>query len=206
MKDALYEESAKSQKSASEAKLYTIFHVLSIVFLVAIVIQVVVFVAMELPRYIYFRDDAGNRMSGTDIIFSLITWVILLAILVLGWFIGFKMKRRFNVSYDYLFVEDELRITKVFNDKKRKYLRTLEADHILKIGYCDKESYERTVSGLQGKKPQKLTPNQTPSEDKIFIYVLYSSTIEKNVYVIECRQMMLEYLVRAAGRNKFERE
>ena len=206
MKDALYEESAQSQKSATEAKLYTVFHVLSIVFLVAIVIQLIVFVSMELPRYIYFRDEAGNRMSGMDIVFSLIAWAILLGLFVLGWFIGFKMKRRFNVSYDYLFVEDELRITKVFNGKKRKYLFTLEADHILKIGYCEKESFERTVSGLQGKKPKMLTPNQTASEEKMFIYILYSSTIEKNVYVIECRQMMLEYLVRAAGRNKLERE
>ena len=44
------------------------------------------------------------------------------------------------------------------------------------------------------------------AEGKIFIYLLYSSSIEKRVYVLECRKELLEYLVFAAGRNKFERQ
>ena len=62
------------------------------------------------------------------------------------------------------------------------------------------------MAGLQGKKAVPLTPNNEPAEGKIFIYLLYSSSIEKRVYVLECRKELLEYLVFAAGRNKFERQ
>ena len=108
------------------------------------------------------------------------------------------------MSYDYTFVEDELRVTKVFNGKSRKHIRTFKAEQILKIGYVDSASFERTIAGLQGKKAIPLTPNQEPAEGKIFIYILYSTSVEKKVYVLECRKELLEYLVFATGRSKFE--
>ena len=49
-----------------------------------------------------------------------------------------------------------------------------------------------------------LTPNREPVEGKIFIYIHYSSSIEKKLYVLECRKELLEYVVFAAGRNKFD--
>ena len=74
----------------------------------------------------------------------------------------------------------------------------------VKIGYVESASFDRTIAGMQGKKPVLLTPNREPAEGKMFIYLLYSSSVEKKVYVLECRKELLEYLVFAAGRNKFE--
>ncbi|MGN1078124.1 MAG: hypothetical protein ACI4ST_06370 [Candidatus Gallimonas sp.] len=207
MRDALYEESAQSQKAKSEARMYTVIHVLSIVFIVLGIVQLLICM-MVVPGIIgqYTNPQEGEaQLTGLGLAIGLIMWIGPVALWALMAFLAYRFKRRFNLSFDYLFVEDELRITKVFNGKKRKYLVTLKTDQMLKIGNCeDEEGFENTVRGLNGKKPKFMTPNREPAEGKMFIYILYSSSIEKNVYVIECRMEMLEYIVRAAGRNKLE--
>lgn len=211
-KEALYEESAQSVKAKSEARMYTVFHVVSIVFFVLGILYAFVCL-LVVPDIIYqylhpeaLAESGQPPMTGAGLAVSLVMWLGMLVMFFLIAFAFFRFKRRFNVSYDYLFVEDELRLTRVFNGKKRKFITTLKSDQILKIGYCDKDSYERTLAGMGGRKPRFMTPNSEPAEDKQFIYILYSSSQEKNIYVLECRQMMLEYLVRAAGMNKFERQ
>ena len=91
----------------------------------------------------------------------------------------------------------------MFNGKTRKHLLTMKADQMLMIGYADTDSYERLLAGQRNKKPTYLTPNREPAEGKIFIYIHYSTSIGKTLYVLECRKEMLEYVVFAAGRNKF---
>ena len=76
---------------------------------------------------------------------------------------------------------------------------------MLKIGYADKDSFQRTLEGIRNKKAVYFTPNKEPAEGKMFIYILYSTSIEKTLYVLECRQQLLEFIVMAAGINKFER-
>jgi energy-coupling factor transporter transmembrane protein EcfT len=198
MREAFYEESAGCAKSVSEAKKYTILHVLSIIAFV-----IAGFIAIYSISAISYIVSAASE-EGLSPVFAIIEYVsFFVMFLLLG--IGFFLwKRRYNLSYDYVFVEDELRISKVFNGKKRKFLKTLKADQILKIGFCENESYERTLSGMHSK-PKFYTPNDEPTEGKRMVYILYSSSVEKTVYIIECRDMMLEYLVRAAGRNKLER-
>lgn len=191
-RSALYEESAVAADERGEARKYQIFHVASIIFLVLGAIMVF-FSLTFIPGMV--EDGAWA---------SLVFWCLMLACFVGFFFLFWKIKRRFNLSYDYNFVQDELRITKVFNGKSRKYLVTLRADQMLKIGYVDSASFDRTLAGFHGKKPTYLTPNRVPAEGKIFIYIHYSSTLEKTLYVLECRTELLEYIVFAAGRNKFE--
>ena len=198
-KNAFYEESAVSAHSQTEAKYYTVFRVLSLVFFV--LAGIMVFLSV-----LWVPDMVQTAPSGAALAFTLILWFGGMAVLVLIGFLFGRIKRRFNVSYDYTFVEDELRITKVFGGHKRKYLVTIPADRILKIGYCEQPSFQSTLAGMSGKKAKYLTPNHEPMEDKIWIYILLSSTIEKSLYVLECRKELLEYLVRAAGINKFERQ
>lgn len=195
-----YEESAGSQRSGKESKYYTVFHVAGIVFFIFTAFGVFLSFMM-IPSMISEANKVGANPT-----FSIVSWCLgvlsLAAIGVLFW----RLKRRFNVSYDYVFVEDELRITKVFNGRKRKYLYLIKAADILKIGYCESDSYQDTLNGMQGKKPKIVTPNSEPTEGKEFIYVLQNETLGKQLYVLECRKTMLEFLVRAAGVNKFVRK
>lgn len=197
-KDALCEESAQPVNASKQAKWYTVFYVLFIIFAVATFIHLFVCV-MVLPSII-------KEARGLALAYYLLTWLLPLVALALTSFLFFRMRLRFNVSFDYLFVQDELRITKVFNGKKRKHLVTLSADHILQIGYCEGTAFDRTYAGLNGAKPKVMTPNRDPAEGKDFIHILYTSSMGKTMYIIECRKEMLEYLVMAAGRNKFVRE
>ena len=197
-KDALYEESAQPINAKKQARWYMAFHVLFILFSVATVIHLFVCI-MVLPTGL-------KGVKGMALAFMLIVWLAPLAVLALTAFLFFRFRLRFNVSYDYLFVQDELRVTKVFNGRKRKHVVTLDMDHILQIGYCDGDSFERTKAGQHGAKPKLLSPNHEAADEKDFIYILYSTSLGKTLYILECKKELLEYLVLAAGRNKFVRE
>ncbi|MBD5636541.1 MAG: hypothetical protein HDP28_01795 [Clostridia bacterium] len=197
-KDALYEESAQPVDAKKQARWYMTFQVLCIIFAVAAVIYLFICI-MVLPTGL-------KGVKGTALVLSLVLWLVPLVALVLSSFLFFRVRRRFNVSYDYLFVQDELRITKVFNGRKRKHIVTLDAEHIMQLGYCEGTTFDRTYAGLNGSKPRIMTPNRDPAEGKEFIHILYSSSVGKTLYILECKKEMLEYLVLAAGRNKFIRE
>ena len=195
----LYEESASSLRAEREAKTYKLFFILSLV-VVVIGVFVLIFALNIVPGFFFDKEmNTPTRIVGT------VMWVGLVGSVFGMAFAFWKLKNRFNQSYDYLFVEDELRITRVLNGRKRKFIITIKSDEILKIGWVEKDSFEDTLRGMQGKKPRIMTPNREPAEGKEFIYILVSILGEKTMYVIECRQQMLEYLVAVAGRTKLER-
>ena len=199
-RSAFYEESAISTREKAERRSYLVFHIASIVMLI-IAALLVLFSLTSVPSIL-----GDEELTGVQKVVSIVVWCLPILSLV-GFFFLFRyIKRKFNVSFDYTFVEDELRVTKVFNNKSRKHLHTFKADQILQIGYVDSASFERTIAGIQGKKAIPLTPNREPAEGKMLIYLLYTSSVGKKVYVLECRQELLEYLVFAAGRNKFVRQ
>ena len=205
-RDALYEESALCARAQKEEKWYLAFQIIAIIFSVVSVLDAF-FCFISLPAVIHqYRTEGEEQLTTFGFAVNLILMFGMLASFVLCAFLFFRFRKRFNVSYDYLFVEDELRVTKVFNGRKRKHLVTMKADSVLQIGYYEKPSFDRLAAGLNEKKTKFLTSNREPVGDKEFIYILHSASGIKTLYVIECRRMMLEYVVRGFGRTKFERE
>ncbi len=198
-RDMLYEESATCNREKTEAKFYTLYLVLAIICFV--IACIVAFYSVPFIQGILADKD----LTTFGKVFNIVVLVFLIVVFAGGGVLFWFIKKRFNVSYDYTFVEDELRITKIFNGRSRKYYTTISADSLLKIGWCEKPSYQNVLRGIQGK-PKFLTPNKTPAEEKDFVYLLVGGSLGKTLYVIECKQMMLEYLVQSAGINKFERE
>lgn len=196
----LYEESATSTRARTERRLYNVFLFFSILFFVLAGI-IAFFSTSMIPSIL--ESDIFTTFGK---VFNILTWIIPIVLLLGGGTLFWFIKRRFNVSFDYTFVEDELRVTKVYNGKSRKYVATITADNILKIGWADKPSFADTVRGVQGQKAKYLTPNKTPAEEKDFVYLLVSGPLQKVLYVIECRSELLEYIVKAAGVRKLERE
>lgn len=198
-RDLFYEESAASNRAKTESKLYMLF----------LVVSIIAFAAAGISAF--FATSAFQGILGSDAdtaakIIPIVQWILfILAFLGIGLVFWF-LKKKFNVSYDYVFVEDELRVTKVFNGRSRKFFTTIASDAVLRIGWVEKPSFSDALRGLQGKKAVYLTPNKTPADDKEFIYLLVSGALGKTLYVIECRRELLEYLVQAAGINKLERE
>lgn len=206
MKEAFYEESVSSSRAAREAKLYTAFRVVSIVLFVLAAVQIPIALSNISMAVTAYTDppEGVTPITGMGLAYNIIVWVLYLALLAGAGLLFFFLKKRFNVSYDYVFVQDELRVSKVFNGRKRKLLRTFSSDQILKMGKCDSDSFERTCAGFDKKQIRLLTPNKQPSEGKEFYYVLYSTSIEKAVYILEARQELMEYMIFAAGRQKWE--
>ncbi len=198
-KTTLYEESAISSNERKEAKFYSAFRIAAYVFFVLTAIAVGLSFTL-ISSVFASTEETGARALG-------IVMVILFDLSFLGMGLGsWFMKNRFNISYDYIFVEDELRLTKVYNGRKRKFLTKIHVDKILRIGWVEKPSFDEAVRSLQGKKPHVLTPNREPPEGKEWIYILCLGELGRTIYILECRRMMLETLVFAAGKNKFERE
>lgn len=198
LRDMLYEESAIPQNAMKEEKFNKGF-----------TIGGIICIALSL-LYIFILSPVALNILGDDEldtigkIFNVLFWASFpMLFILLGVFL-LIFKKRYNVSYDYHFVEDELRISKVFNGRKRKHLKTLKCDQMLKIGSVAKDSYKRTEAGIDKKHILVMTPNDEPAKGKEFFYILYSSTTEKVLVIIEARREILEYLVRAAGRSKYE--
>ena len=149
LRDMLYEESATSNRERSEAKFYSLYLVLSVICFV--IACIVAFFAISFVRGI-LADESLSTLGKVVNIGILIFFILVFSGCgVIFWFI----KKRFNVSYDYTFVEDELRVTKVFNGRSRKYYTTISTDSILKIGWCEKPSYQNVLRGIQGKPERK---------------------------------------------------
>ncbi len=206
IRDAYYEESAACNRSQKEAKVYTACNIISIIFFVLAGIQLFFAVSNIAAAFSAYRLPAGNEeaITGSQLAFTILSWALfVLAPLAVGLALFF-FKRKFNQSFDYLFVEDEFRVAKVYNGKKRKYLKTMKCDQILKIGKCENGSFERTCAGLSKKQIVFLTPNKIPAENKNFYYLLYSSTIEKTVNIIEAKAEMIDLIILAAGRSKWD--
>lgn len=198
IREMLYEESAVSTNAAKEEKLNKGFTIAAIVLIALAVLYL--FITSPVATGILASDELDTLGK----VFNILFWASFAVLFILIGAFLLVFKRKYNVSYDYHFVEDELRISKVFNGKKRKFLRTLKCDQMLKIGSVAKESFKRTEAGIDKKHILVMTPNDEPAKGKEFFYILYSSTTEKVLVIIEARREILEYLVRAAGRSKYE--
>ena len=204
MRETFYEESAVSARSASEAKLYTLFKVVAFVlFGIMAILLLLSFNIVPFLLEISRNSETGEVYTATRIL-VFVQYIGTIVLLFLAGFIFWRLKNRFNLSYDYTFVEDELRVSKVFNGRKRKFLKMFKTDQILKMGRCESDSFQRTCAGLGKKGVRFLTPNKAPVEGKEFFYLLYSTSLEKAVYIIEARVELVDILIRVAGRNKWE--
>ena len=182
--EAFYEESAKSVNSAKEEKNYKTTNVISYIFLAIGILGVFIGIS-------YIK------------VTLLLFWAFLCLPFFVFWFIFYKLKYRYNVSYDYCFVSGELRISKVFNFGKRKGLVKIDVADIIQIGDVDNGEYER-FSNEPNVKTVVCTPNSEPSDDKFFMYMLVEKE-GKTLYLLECRELLLMNIMKFAKRSALER-
>lgn len=204
MREAFYEESASSARSVAEAKVYTVFRVLAIIAFVGAALLLAfsfTYVPFVLAGTV---DEATGQVYTAPRVFYIAAYFVFAGLVALTGFLFWKFKNRYNVSYDYIFVEDELRVSRVFNGMRRKFFKKFNADMIVKLGKCANDSYRSATAGLGKKQIVYLTPNREPREGREFYYMVYSSSTEKTVYILESKVELIEYLIRAAGRNKWE--
>lgn len=181
--DVFYEESAIASKATKGARKYKILHIISNIFLwLGIIVLFFEFNFLPLQLWLF--------MVMTVIFFGGL------------WFIAFRWKRMYNVSYDYCFVSGELRIAKVFNINKRKLLTRFDCTEIIQIGDADNPSYERFAADPTIK-TVFCTSNVEAAEGKFFMYILIEDN-GKKLYVLECRETLLMHILKFAKRTTLE--
>lgn len=199
--DVFYEESATNANAVKGERRYKLFHVLSTIALVLGIVLVLICVS-----FFPLGGKANATPEEKDIIRAgqlLFGFIGLQGVLFfVAWFILLKVKSRVNVSYDYIFVSGELRITKVFNVNKRKGVDKISCEDILQIGDTDNPSYARLASA-PNTKTIVCTSNDIPSKGKFFMYILVGGE-NKYLYVLECREMLLMQILKFARRSVLE--
>ena len=199
--DVLYEESAVNANAAKGEKRYKIlnlftwfFGVLALIFAILFVIGLVSFLmAMSALK-------AEDRAAAIG---SLIFYFMMITLFGGPWLACFLMKRKINVSFDYTFVSGELRISKVFNVNRRKFLYRIDAESIQKMGDADSPSFDRVISDPSVKKIV-CTPNAEPSGGKFFLYIVTSESGGRRVYILECREELLINILKFVKRGILE--
>lgn len=184
--DISYEESSASRNAEKKAKKYAVLNILSNVFLILGILTSLFFVL--------FIPDVGLMFffgSG--------------AVTFLGfWFIFFKWKNVTNLSYDYAIVTDEVRIAKVINTNKRKFVARFETEAIIQVGDVDSPSFERFKSD-PNVKSVICTSNEEAAEGKFFMYILADYNGRK-LFVLECREEFLINLMHCTKRTALDRD
>lgn len=114
MNSSLFECSIEPQNIKKDKILYTIFNVLKYVFIVISC----------------FFGLLALFLANTFWIFTIISVLITLCFL--------KLQYNYYTFYDYSIISNEIRFSKVINNKNRRFLFSTETSYIEKIGYYDK--------------------------------------------------------------------
>ena len=201
--EAFYEESATNRNAEKGEKIYKILHYISWAILILAIFSLL-FTGRNVPirpkEGVENYEQAINSYLARRSLCMLLLAITIFLIAV--WIVLMYVKRRVNVSYDYIFVSGDLRIAKVFNINRRKLAVRINCEDIMQIGDVDNSSYERLASAPDVK-PVFLTQNQEPGEDKFFMYILVNNG-GKMLYVLECRENLLINIMKFTRRSALE--
>ena len=196
--DIFYEESAANSNAQRGAKLYTIFDVLSKICGV-LGFGLAVATVLSIPTC-STEGFSPEQLEAYQLAKTLCRITLIGALFFLGIFLYFSyVKGLCNVSYDYVFVSGELRISKVFNLNKRKLITIIDSNDVLQIGRVDSNSFER-LSADSSIRQVVCTPNRETTEGKDFIYILAAQN-GKQLYIIECRELLVAYMLKFLKRT-----
>ena len=189
MQEVFYEETAAVQSTGSAKTKYYIVKTLSVVSYTIAIIWLIISVM--------FFPTQGNVLI--NILFAAIPFVLFLASgIVLG-----KMKDKLYVDYDYTFVSGSIRFSRVIKNVKRKGILKFDTSNIERIGRYGSDTFERYILARE-KKKMILTSNQTPDDGKSFYYIVANVGGIKYIFVLECTETFISYVIRYSNRTVIE--
>ena len=109
----------------------------------------------------------------------------------------FYIGRNFYNFYDYLFVDDEVRLIKVINNKTRKVLAKFNVKHIEKIGFTNSLEYLKYKNNNNVKKIYAISKNY----DGQMIYFLVNHEGENKIILLQFNSKFLYYVLNKTSRR-----
>lgn len=198
MMEIYYEESAVNANAHRGEKMYSIFNIISKICLVVALVFMVAAVMVMPNCSTDGMTDENKAINAT--LKVLFVGSMAIGLFLFALFIYFSyLKSLCNVSYDYVFVSGELRISKVFNLNKRRLITRIDSNDVLQIGRVDSESFDR-LRADPSVKEIVCTPNKETSGGKDFIYILAAQD-GKKIYILECRELLVGYMMKFLKRT-----
>lgn len=190
MQEIFYEESVNTHNQASAKRKYRVYQIFSIISVILAVFSIF--------NVLFGRIDADQGITKAVIVYIVI-WLVMAAVMIFAAVFLARKKHVFFLSYDYTFVSGDLRISKVFNNRRRKHLYNIPTDRIIKMGRVGSDSYVKTKASPDTKE-EILTPNTEAEEDKEFFYIHAQTNVGKRVLVLECRIQLIYTILRYMNR------
>ena len=198
MQEIFYEESVSMRDERPAKVKYTVFTVCAI-----ISVLMSLFGLLLMWIFMFTPVEKDQVVTGKMLLFGLLPGIIMLVIGGVSAGLLFFRRHYFYVSYDYTFVSGELRICKVYHNRKRKLLYRLSPDKYVKVGKYGSDTYN-SLKRSPDLKEDVLTPNSTPGEDKEFYYIQAATNVGKKLLILECREEMLANILHFTRMNILE--
>ncbi|MBQ2713098.1 MAG: hypothetical protein IJF71_06930 [Clostridia bacterium] len=143
-----------------------------------------------------FLSVEEGKFVLKDYLIQLAIWLVFAVIFfVAAWLLG-RLKQKQFCEYDYTFVTDSLRIARVINNSRRKFMLEVFCKDIEDMGDVDDESFSRYET-MQGVKKIVATPNALNEEAKL-TYLFFTKNGSKTLLIIEPSDVMRICIMRNA--------
>ncbi len=130
---------------------------------------------------------------------EMIVYALMTLVLIAGAVLLFLHKDRIKTEYEYTFTNGILDFAKVFNNRKRQALGTMDVRNIEACGMVQSGSFHRYLS-MPGIKRINWFLNR--GADLFYLY--YQKEGNKSLLVMEPSAEMREMIIRAAGPGKLQ--
>lgn len=151
-------------------------------------------IAMFMFNLITMSISAQGFSAGMvlDIVITLL--MVAAAVLI------FLYKDRIKTEYEYTFTNGILDFAKVFNNRKRKALGTMNVKNVEAIGMVSSGSFNRYLN-----MPGIKRINWFINRDADLFYLFFQKDGAKSLLVMEPSEAMRNMIIRAAGQGKLQK-
>lgn len=112
----------------------------------------------------------------------------------------FLFKDRIKTEFEYTFTNGILDFAKVFNNRKRKAIGTMNVKNVEAVGMVNSGSFKRYLN-----MPGIKRLNWFINRDAELFYLYFQRDGAKSLLVMEPSEAMRNMIIRAAGQGKFQK-
>lgn len=190
MNDNYYEESVSTENSKKHRVLKIQLFVFFVIFLAVALLCYIVAASQKAAT-----GSGATKQENVFFIFYLVVAIFFTGFAVLALFLS----KRMIYSYDYIYVSGSVHIAKVINNARRKRIDEIDCKKIIKIGRVDSDGFYSMQSSGGVVKTIKCFADKKNIENQA--YILINSTEGRIMYLLECSDTLLSYIVGFTGKT-----
>lgn len=151
----------------------------------------------KIIKYVFVLIDV--LVGYFAFMFINLLWVAFAISLTITLILNYFQNRFYNF-YDLVFVDGRIAVSKIVNNKRRKYLVKFECKSIEKIGFLGGETYEKYLKDKEVK--NVYVTDDLTSNDVCF---LINTINKKTLLLLPYNEYFLVQVLKYCGNNKLEK-